>query len=213
MASSLSLEDVNYYYISSEDMEMSVSEQVSIALDCGVKMIQYRNKNGTSREMYRDALKLKKLCLERALFIVNDRVDIALAVEADGVHLGQEDLPGEIARCLIGDMILGISTHDLGQAEEASKIADYIGIGPVHKTATKKNADEALGVQGILDIARTVDVPTAAIGGVREADISQLAQEVDMLCAISGVCCDERFTERVKHFEKHFHEEKRRLKP
>ncbi len=212
MESKPSLDDINYYYITSEDMDMPAGEQVSIALDCGVKMIQYRNKTGTGREMYREAMELKRSCSGRALFIVNDRIDIALLVKADGVHLGQEDIPGKIARRLIGDMILGISTHDPEQAKKASKIADYIGIGPAHKTATKKDAVEPLGVQGVLDIARTVDVPTAAIGGITKDDIAPLAQEVDMLCVISRVCIDERFTECVKHFEKRFYEEKRRYR-
>ncbi len=205
-----SLNHVNFYYITSENMELPVYEQVSAAIGCGVRMIQYRNKNDTAGKMYQEAVQLKNLCSGRALFIVNDRVDIAMAVGADGVHLGQDDLPGEPARRLIGDLILGISTHDIQQAREASKIADYIGIGPVHRTDTKESADKALGVQGVLDIAGEVDVPTAAIGGIREEDIVPLAQEVDMLCAISSVCGAGDFNENILHFENTLCEEKRR---
>ncbi len=210
MVCHVNLKEVNYYFITNEVMDLPAPEQAVIAIDCGVKMIQYRRKEGNTKDIYMEACELKEICDKKAIFIVNDRVDIALAVGADGVHLGQNDLPADIARELIGDGILGVSTHDMKQALSAEKIADYIGIGPVHRTRTKKGADKELGIKGVLDIAKEVAVPTAAIGGIDENDLDPLAEGTDMVCAISSVCQHGTLRERIKMFEKKYCEEKSR---
>ncbi|MGE5751356.1 MAG: thiamine phosphate synthase, partial [Nitrospirota bacterium] len=113
---------------------------MSEALEAGVRFFQYRNKRGTRREIYEISLQLIPLAREAgALFIVNDHADIALAVDADGVHLGQDDLPIEHARNLLGSgKLIGISTHSPDQAKAAKAGgADYIGFGPVFRTSTK----------------------------------------------------------------------------
>ncbi len=210
MVCHVSLKEVNYYYITDERMKLSATEQATKAVDSEVKMIQYRRKNGSTKDIYTEAVRVKRVCDGKAIFIVNDRVDIALAVEADGVHIGQRDLPADTARRLMDDKILGISTHNMKQASKAQEIADYVGIGPVHNTRTKERDDKVLGVQCVLDIAKRVTVPTVAIGGIDEKDLKALAEGVDMVCAISSVCQEGNLSERIKMFEKIFHEKKTR---
>ena len=109
--------------------------------------------------------------------IINDRVDIALACDADGVHLGQEDLPLAVGRKLVGDKIIGISTHDLDQAREAEKNgADYIGFGPMFGTSTKDTGYSARGVEMLRQIHAGVKLPIVAIGGITENNVSQVWQ-------------------------------------
>ena len=107
--------------------------------------------------------------------IINDRVDIALACDADGVHLGQEDLPLAVGRKLIGNRIIGISTHDLDQAREAARNgADYIGFGPMFGTSTKDTGYTARGVDMLLEIRAGVNLPIVAIGGINEQNVEQV---------------------------------------
>jgi len=109
--------------------------------------------------------------------IINDRVDVALACDADGVHLGQEDLPLAVGRKLIGDRIVGISTHDLDQAREAEQNgADYIGFGPTFGTSTKDTGYTARGVEMLRQIRERVNLPIVAIGGINEQNVQQVWQ-------------------------------------
>ncbi len=203
------LTSVNYYYITDERCEISLIEQVKTAVDQGVKMIQYRRKSGTDREKYEEAKRLVEICENEAIFIVNDRLDIALAVKADGVHLGQDDLPPRIARDLLGDILIGVSTHDLEQAKHAEGVADYIAVGPVQETKTKQDTDEVLGIKKAGIIAESVEIPTAAIGGVEEDDISKLSETFDMICAISSVTQEGNISENIGRFEDKIREAKK----
>ncbi|MFW6040426.1 MAG: thiamine phosphate synthase [Thermoplasmatota archaeon] len=198
------LSDVNYYFITNETLDIPLYKQAEIAIEKGVSMIQYRAKKSSTRKMYEDTLKLKKVIDDRVIFIVNDRVDIALAVDADGVHLGQDDLPPDEAKKLMGDKIIGVSTHNVDQAKKASKIADYIGIGPVHKTSTKEKTSEELGLEGIKKISDMVDIPTVAIGGITFKDLKPLAKYVDMVCAISSVTRNGNLSKNIEMFENKF---------
>lgn len=202
------LKDVNYYYITDESVDVPIEEQVKTALNSGVRMIQYRKKRGSDREIYLEAMSLKKLCGDMGLFIVNDHVDIALAVDADGVHIGQDDLPAPVTRSLIGDRILGISTHSTSQALEAERWADYVGLGPVHHTSTKDSVVSELGIEEVVKIAKEVDAPTAAIGGITKDDIGRLLEGVDMICAISEVTRKGDLGSNIRYFE----EEIRKIK-
>ncbi len=204
------LTSVNYYYLTDEGCEIPLSEQVDTAVDRGVKMIQYRRKSGTDLERYEEARELANICKNEAIFIVNDRLDIALAVEADGVHLGQDDLPPHIAQELVGDMLIGVSTHDLEQAKQAEAVADYIAVGPVHETETKQDPDRALGVETAVRIAGSVEVPTTAIGGVNQEDILKLAEKFDMVCAISSVTREGDLSEKIGDFEDDMREAKKK---
>ncbi len=150
---------------------------VAAAIRGGVTVVQYREKAGTAREMIEEARAIRDLCAAAGVpFIVNDRVDVALAVDADGVHVGQDDLPAATARRLIGpDRILGVSA---GSPEEALRAqedgADYIGASPIFSTPTKPDAPPPMGVEGLGRLAAAVRVPVVGIGGLNAANAAAI---------------------------------------
>jgi thiamine-phosphate pyrophosphorylase len=159
-------------------------------LESGVTILQLRVKSLAPV----DFLALAKLAraatqAHHCKLIVNDRIDIALACEADGVHLGQEDLPVSAGRKLIGPKIIGISTHDRQQAEEAERNgADYIGFGPMFGTTTKATGYAARGIAMLKEIRAAVKLPIVAIGGITEANIQEVWQAgADSAAIISDI--------------------------
>jgi thiamine-phosphate pyrophosphorylase len=148
---------------------LSHAEQVERLAAGGATLIQLRDKTASPRDFYEAALAALKIA--RALnvrIIINDRVDIAAAVRADGVHLGQDDLPPDRARAILPPgAIIGFSTHNLKQALEAdSTSADYVAFGPVFQTSTKENPDPVVGLDQLAEIRRLVSKPLVAIGGI-----------------------------------------------
>jgi thiamine-phosphate pyrophosphorylase len=145
-------------------------------LEGGARMIQLRAKATASREFLELAQMARELTKPSdCKMIVNDRIDIALASAADGVHLGQEDLPLQIGRKLSGDKIIGISTHTTDQAREAEENgADYIGFGPVFGTSTKNTGYGARGLEMLARIRAAVALPIVAIGGITEATVEDV---------------------------------------
>jgi thiamine-phosphate pyrophosphorylase len=145
-------------------------------LEGGAKMIQLRAKLVSSRDFLQLAQMARELTTHfDCKLIVNDRVDIALASAADGVHLGQEDLPLQIGRKLLGDKIIGISTHTLEQAKEAQESgANYIGFGPIFGTSTKDTGYTARGLEMLARIRAAVTLPIVAIGGITEATVQDV---------------------------------------
>ncbi len=151
---------------------------VKAMLDAGIKFIQYREKEKTGLARYEECLKLKKLTAEYgAAFIIDDFVDLAIAVDADGVHIGQDDLPVPAVRKLLGpDKIIGLSTHSPEQLEKANEIADlidYIGCGPVYATNTKKTA-VPVGLEYVKYATEHAKMPFVAIGGIKEHNIHEV---------------------------------------
>lgn len=141
---------------------------VELALRGGVNVVQYREKEASTRQMIEEAKSLLDLCLQYgALFVVNDRVDVALAVNAPSVHLGQEDMSLPLARKILGpDVIIGISASSVQEAKEAEKQgADCIGASAVFATPTKAEAP-ALGLEGLAQICQAVSIPVIGIGGL-----------------------------------------------
>jgi len=139
------------------------------ALDGGADMIQLRDKSGDLRALLPQARAIQALCrVHGAIFIVNDRLDLALAAGADGAHVGQDDLPAGAARRLLGPgKILGVSTHDRAQAEAACGAgADYIGFGPMFPTGTKDTGYTPRGLVGLREVRAAVGLPILAIGGI-----------------------------------------------
>lgn len=146
-------------------------------LDAGIKLIQYREKSKTMLEKYHQCIKLREMTAEAgATFIINDHIDLAISVCADGVHLGQDDIPVEAARQIIGSfMIVGVSTHCPEQAEKAVKDgADYIGVGPIFKTFTKKDVCDPVGLEYLDYIVKNIRIPFVAIGGIKLHNLAQV---------------------------------------
>jgi thiamine-phosphate pyrophosphorylase len=135
----------------------------------GARIFQYRNKIASMKDAYADALPLRKQARDLGgLFIVNDRCDLAMAVEADGVHLGQNDLPYTDARKIFGpDKIIGLSTHNAHQVREAERLKpDYIGFGPIFTPGSKSDHDPVVGIEGLKTIRLLTSLPVFAIGGI-----------------------------------------------
>ena len=153
-------------------------EVVGLLIEAGVRVIQYREKDKSMREKYTECLRIREMTLSAGVtFIVNDHVDLAILVGADGVHLGQDDLPVEQARALAGDkLIIGLSTHspEQGLAAVKSGAADYIGVGPIFATQTKKDVCAPVGLEYLDFVVRNIKLPFVAIGGIKEAHITQL---------------------------------------
>lgn len=144
-------------------------ELAGLALEGGAGMVQLRRKNASGRELYEWAIRIQALCRSRdALFIVNDRVDIALAMQADGVHLGQQDLPAAAARRLLGpDAIIGVSVSGIREAVQAREDgASYVGLGHIFQTISKEKALPPIGLAAIGDVAKSAGLPVVAIGGI-----------------------------------------------
>ena len=169
---------------------LNLTEITQRAVRAGIKTIQLREKNMTKKELYKEALSIRKFTLKhRAAFIINDYVDIALAVNADGVHLGQEDMPIREARKLLGEnKIIGISTHSLKQAVDAQRAgADYIGFGPIFKTSTK-DAGSPKGIESLIEIKKHIKIPVVAIGGITAGNASLVFETgADAAAAVSGI--------------------------
>jgi thiamine-phosphate pyrophosphorylase len=182
---------------------LSHAEQVRRLINGGADLIQLREKHRLAGEFYADAR--EAIAIARAAgarVIINDRVDIALALEADGVHLGQDDLPPEQARKILGPgAIIGFSTHSVEQATAALKLPiNYIAIGPVFGTSTKQNPDPVVGLEGVRLVREAFrDTPLVAIGGITAGNIrSVLDAGADSAAVISEVVADpDRIAERV----------------
>lgn len=152
-------------------------EVIAAAIRGGTTIVQYREKNASTRLMIDEALELRDLCRAHGVpFIVNDRVDIALAVDADGVHVGQEDMPASLARKLIGhNKILGVSAENVEQARAAiADGADYVGAGAIFATATKADANKPIEIPGLLKIARACTIPIVGIGGINASNAASV---------------------------------------
>lgn len=160
------------------------------ALEGGVTLVQYRAKTASSAEMYAEALQLKALCDSfNVPLIINDRLDIAMAVGAAGVHLGQDDLPCAVARKILGeDYIIGVSAHNPAEAKAALQSgADYLGCGAVFGTATKADVKK-LGTDGLAAICREKGLPVVGIGGVTADNYREVrAAGADGAAIVSGI--------------------------
>lgn len=149
--------------------DRSLRDVLKVSAEAGAKLFQYRNKQASMKAAYEEALPLRKIAHELdSLFIVNDRCDLALAVEADGVHLGQGDLPLQYARKVLGaDKLIGMSTHTPQQVREATAGGpDYLGFGPIFTPGSKADHDPVVGIAGLKAIRLLTPLPIFAIGGI-----------------------------------------------
>lgn len=186
-------EQVDVYPVTCERLSEGRSnlEVLEAVIQGGSKIIQLREKEYPKRDLYNLALKFREITTRgRVLLIINDHVDIALAVDADGVHLGQEDLPLQVARKLAPELLIGASTHSLQQALQAEKDgADYVNIGPIFPTKTKDGVGRSLGPKAISEISPQIKVPFTVMGGINAENIDQVlaegARRVAMVTAIT----------------------------
>jgi len=170
------------YCITAEEHSLGRSniEVVQKMIDAGVTIIQYREKDKKMKAKYSECLLIRKMTKEAGVtFIVNDDIDLAILVGADGVHIGQDDLPIEKVRELVGEeMIIGISTHRPEEAQQAVKSgADYIGVGPIFRTATKKDVCDPVGLTYLEYVARNISIPFVAIGGIKVDNIAEVVKK------------------------------------
>lgn len=169
----------------------------------GAKIVQLREKDRSGSDFYHLALRFREITAEAGmLLIINDRLDIALAVDADGVHLGQDDLPIAAAREIAPDLILGASTHSLEEAFQAQRDgADYVNIGPIFPTKTKEGVGETLGPEAISEISPHIDIPFTVMGGINESNIDQvLAQGARRIAMVTAITRAGDIAERVSGF-------------
>ncbi len=179
-------------------------EVLTQAVAGGAHLFQYRAKSETGLEAFREASRLRRAAAEvGALFVVNDRCDLALAVEADGVHLGQDDLPLAYARVLMGpDRIIGMSTHNPAQVKEAvNGGADYLGFGPIFPTGSKQDHDPVVGLEGLREARSLTSLPLFAIGGIGLDTASAVkAAGASGVAVISAIMDAADITETVRQF-------------
>jgi thiamine-phosphate pyrophosphorylase len=160
-------------------------------LDSGIKVLQYRDKHKSKLEKLKQCEIIRKLTLNyECLFIVNDDIDVALAVQSDGVHLGQEDLPISKARGIVGgNMIIGASSHSPEQAKSAVKYgADYIGVGPIYKTFTKENVVDPVGLGYLSFCMKNIKIPKVAIGGIKLSNLAEVCKyNPENICMVTEI--------------------------
>lgn len=180
----------------------SLKSVVEEAIIGGTTIVQVREKNISTREFYKVAMEVKEVTdFYKVPIIINDRIDIAQAINADGVHLGQDDMPLTIARRILGeDKIIGISAGTLDEAIEAQKDgADYLGIGAIYYTGTKKDIDTPMGIEYLKHIYSNIHIPAVAIGGINETNFKEvLSTGVNGISVISAILGKEDVTAAAK---------------
>lgn len=177
------IEDWDLYFVTESGLTpgRSTVDVVREAVEAGVKVVQMREKEKSARRRFRLGQKLRRITADSGVdFLVNDRVDLALALDADGVHLGQEDLPCAQARRLLGEeSIIGLSASSPEQALEAEAAgADYIGMGSIFTTGSKRLEEDrqAIGLESLRRAAADVDIPLVAIGGIDAGNVSRVIE-------------------------------------
>ena len=199
--------------ISRNSFFVGIFFDVENAIKAGCRIVQYREKNKSTKEMVEEGIKLKQICDGKAIFLVDDRIDVALAIGADGVHIGQEDIPFEIAKKLLGkDKIIGLTVHDLVEAKKAESLGvDYIGIAPIFKTGTKEDARDPIGPEMIGKIRVKVKLPIVAVGGIKKENIKDLIEAgADSIVSIYSVLNADDLYDEVREFIKIIKESKSR---
>jgi thiamine-phosphate diphosphorylase len=165
---------------------------IRAAVAGGVTMVQLREKEATTREFYQEGLKIKEFLGEHNVpLIINDRLDIALALDAEGVHVGQDDMPVAVARRILGDdKIIGASVFDVAEAREAEAAgADYLGLSPIFVTSTKPDLTAQIGIDGIAPIRQAVRIPIVGIGSMSAENAFEAVRAgLDGVAVVSAIC-------------------------
>lgn len=176
-----------------------IIEIVLSVLESGIRWIQYRDKSNTKKTIYENALTIRKITKDfDAILSINDYCDIALAADADGVHIGQDDLPLKEAKKIMGNKIIGISTHSILEASEAYHgEADYIGFGPIFHTKTK-DAGHPKGLNELKKVVESIKIPILAIGGINANNVSSVLEQGCYGIAISSGLTEGDIRENTK---------------
>lgn len=189
--------------MSTENLEAAVLE----AIEGGVTMVQLREKTVSSREFYKQAVRIKQITGRYGIpLIVNDRIDIALAIGADGVHIGQNDLPAAVARKIIGrDMLLGISASSVSEALQAQLDgADYLGVGAMFHTGTKKDA-QIVSMEELKRIRKAARIPIVAIGGINRENAASFRKiRINGLAVASAIISQPDIKDAAKELKRLF---------
>lgn len=188
--------DLSLYLVLDPELCGGIAGMVSTvyeAVEWGVTCVQLRSEKEVDKRYWYDAGLLLKALLEDydVPLIINDHIDVALAIDADGVHIGQKDLPADVARRLLGpNKILGLSVGSIYEMDQVKlHDVDYVGIGPVFTTSTKKDARKALGVDGLRAIAAQRAIPKVAIGGINAENAATVMKSgVDGIAVVSAIC-------------------------
>lgn len=189
------MKDFQLYAITGEAFHpgRDLIEVMEEAIRGGVDIVQLRDKTSSKRDVLQKAQALRELTKKYGVpFIVNDHIDVALAVDADGIHLGQDDLPLAEARKIVGpDKMIGISTHQIEEARAAqAEGADYIGVGPIFETKSKADVVDPVTTAYIQQVAAEITIPFVAIGGIKLHNVEQvLAAGASRICMISEIVC------------------------
>ena len=192
-----------YFITDSELSKNSIYLDTENAIKAGCKVIQYREKNKSKNDMVKEVKKLKKICESKAIFLINDYIDIALECNVDGVHIGQDDVSIETARTLLGkDKIIGLTVHNLEEAIKAEMLGvDYIGVAPIFKTETKEDARDPIGVDIINTIRKNVDLPIVAVGGINKNNVKEIINSgADSVVSIYAVLNSDDVYKEIKEF-------------
>ncbi|NOW06249.1 thiamine phosphate synthase [Clostridium beijerinckii] len=201
--------DYSIYLVTDRDLMSTetLEEAVEKAIVGGCTLIQLREKDCSSLDFYNTAVKVKEITDKHNIpLIINDRVDIALAVDAAGVHVGQSDIPAAIVRKVIGDdKILGVSTGSVNEALEAEKNgADYLGVGAMYSTGTKKDADST-SMDELRKIRENVSIPIVVIGGINKDRVKDFKGiGIDGLAIVSAIIAKEDITTAAKELKNEF---------
>lgn len=183
----------------------TLTRVVSLAVKGGVTMVQLREKNRDLRAFIERAIAVKEVLREKNTpLIINDRVDVALAVDAAGVHLGQSDMPVPLARRLLGDeKLLGLSVENAEQLHEANSLpVDYIGLSAIFSTPTKADTKKAWGIDGLNWALRNTSLPVVAIGGINESNLNAVvATGVHGIAVVSAICQAENPDKAARRFK------------
>ncbi len=192
-----------FYFVTNASLSRKgIISDVKAACCARVCAVQYRDKEISTKLMIEEGLKLRRIC-RKVPFIINDRIDIAQAVGADGVHLGQSDMPVNMARKILGkNMIIGLTVHSLLQAKNAvADGVDYLAVAPVFLTNTKKDAGSPVGLSLITEIRMKYKIPIVAIGGINIANARDVIKAgANSLCAISAVVSKNNVKAEISRF-------------
>lgn len=186
--------DLSLYLVTDRGLSLGLTtlQIIRAAVAGGVTMVQLREKEATTRKFYEEGLKIREFLGEHTIpLIINDRLDIALALDADGVHMGQDDMPVAAARRILGDdKIIGASVFNAAEAREAEAAgADYLGLSPIFITSTKPDLTAQIGIDGITPIRHAVRIPLVGVGSMNAGNAFEAVRAgLDGVAVVSAIC-------------------------